>query len=618
MSSNIVNSLGADAQEAKRKAYGKFLLFIAGMGGLLYGIDVGIIAGALPHLEKSSGFNMAQLSMQVAAVLLGSVLSSLFAGALSDLLGRKKVLILSAILFILSIPVICLSNGTPYFFYTMIAGRLLQGISGGLIGVVVPLYLAECLGSANRGKGTGMFQFLLTIGLVIAALIGVFVGQYVDNQIASGISEAAQKDLRTMAWQLIFWICLLPGLVFLIGVFFVEESPRWLFKYKTKEAAAKALSRSNSPERVQELLEEMQTVADSETTKDGGKDGVKHHDSLFQKKYLVPFMLAVVILACNQATGINSVLAYSVKIFQQGGLEGVIANYGDTALKIVNCLMTIVAISLVDKRGRKFLLKMGSGIIVISLLIASLLFWRIESQRSNVDLSSLINQEKQSFELDLKNPAHLKLLGLDDMDGNKQLVLNWRRDFKAELGFYDKYLASTEESKSDVYKLAIDPKDLEDKNKKNVGKIIIDAPKFDESVKAKFEKYGTPKLEILKAQVGDKPNQLTGWLIAICFMVFIAAFASGPGVCVWLALSELMPSRIRSNGMSIALLINQLVSTSIAAAFLPVVSSAGYTTMFLIWAGCSVVYFITAAFFLPETKGKTLEEIEEMFAGKKS
>jgi hypothetical protein len=93
-------------------------------------------------------------------------------------------------------------------------------------------------------------------------------------------------------------------------------------------------------------------------------------------------------------------------------------------------------------------------------------------------------------------------------------------------------------------------------------------------------------------------------------------FAMGPGVCVWLALSELMPTRIRSNGMSAAMLFNKAVSTTIAAVFLPAVGKHGYSTMFFIFAGCTVIYFITAFFFLPETKGKTLEEIEEHFAGK--
>lgn len=113
------------------------------------------------------------------------------------------------------------------------------------------------------------------------------------------------------------------------------------------------------------------------------------------------------------------------------------------------------------------------------------------------------------------------------------------------------------------------------------------------------------------------PSEQNGWLTALCVYAFMASFAIGPGVCVWLALSELMPTRIRSNGMSCAMLINQVVSTVIAAVFLPTVGQYGYSTMFFIWAGCTVVYFLTAAFLLPETKGKTLEEIEEYFEGKK-
>ena len=122
-------------------------------------------------------------------------------------------------------------------------------------------------------------------------------------------------------------------------------------------------------------------------------------------------------------------------------------------------------------------------------------------------------------------------------------------------------------------------------------------------------------LQIDNALITPVPTSHNGWLVAISLFVFIAFYAIGPGVCVWLALSELMPTRIRSNGMSIALLLNQAVSTTIAAIFLPTVGKYGYSTMFFAFAACTVLYFITAAVFLPETKGKTLEEIEAHFEG---
>ena len=125
----------------------------------------------------------------------------------------------------------------------------------------------------------------------------------------------------------------------------------------------------------------------------------------------------------------------------------------------------------------------------------------------------------------------------------------------------------------------------------------------------------TAPLKIEKALVGSVPEARHGWLVAMGLYLFIAFYALGPGVVVWLALSELMPTRIRSNGMSIALVLNQMVSTTIAAIFLPFVSKHGYSSMFFLFAGCTVVYLAAAAFFLPETKGKTLEEIEAHFEG---
>jgi MFS family permease len=131
-----------------------------------------------------------------------------------------------------------------------------------------------------------------------------------------------------------------------------------------------------------------------------------------------------------------------------------------------------------------------------------------------------------------------------------------------------------------------------------------------------LEAARTAPLRIENALITPVPATANGWWTAWLIFCFMAFFAIGPGVCVWLALSELMPTRIRSNGMSIALVLNQAVSTAIAATFLPTVGRHGYSTMFFAFAGCTVVYFVTAAFFLPETKGRTLEEIEAHFEGR--
>src|SRR5579863_4197534 len=197
---------------ADRSAYNRFLLLVAGLGGLLYGVDVGIIAGALPYLEATSGFNPGQLSFVVAAVLLGSVLSTLFAGLLADWMGRKPLMIVTAVMFCISVPMIALSHG----FNELVGGRLLQGMSGGLIGVVVPLYLAECLSAKDRGKGTGMFQWLLTIGFIVSALITLYFSHGLAEIVKHG-TPAQIFAFKDQAWRGTFWLSLPAGILFAIG-----------------------------------------------------------------------------------------------------------------------------------------------------------------------------------------------------------------------------------------------------------------------------------------------------------------------------------------------------------------------------------------------------------------
>src|SRR6202453_2898328 len=250
------NPAALPTDSSSKSRYSRFLLLVAGLGGLLYGIDVGIIAGALPYLEATSHLTAAQLSSIVAAVLLGTVFSTLFAGLLADWMGRKPLMVLSGVTFVLSIPVIALSQGYgPLFF-----GRLLQGMSGGLIGVVVPLYLAECLSTSSRGKGTGIFQWLLTLGLVTAALVGIYYS-YRVQAVALTSDAATLFAFKDQAWRRIFWVSLPPGVLFVIGSLMVSESPRWLFRRGKKELAYAALLRSRSAEQAGLELREMEETA---------------------------------------------------------------------------------------------------------------------------------------------------------------------------------------------------------------------------------------------------------------------------------------------------------------------------------------------------------------------
>ncbi|HEY5227507.1 MAG TPA: MFS transporter [Opitutaceae bacterium] len=580
--------------------YNRFLLLVAGLGGLLYGVDVGIISGALPYLQATSHLNAGQLSFIVAAVLLGSVISTLFAGVLADWMGRKWLMAASGILFVASIPVIALSQGYSFLVF----GRLLQGVSAGLIGVVVPLYLAECLGASSRGKGTGIFQWLLTLGIVAAAFIGIYFSIRVAA--VEKLGDAAKLfAFKDTAWRSIFWVSLPPGILFVLGSFMVAESPRWLHRKGRKDEARAALLRSRSEAEADIEMGEMNRMAEAETAKSTSTGGAK--ESLLRRKYVIPFLLACVILACNQATGINSIIGYNTNILLQAGLSDVQAHWGYVILTSVNFLLTIVGVMLVDRRGRKFLLSVGSAGIIASLVAVGLTFRSTEKLR--VDCRDAVQASvgaDQTLRLSFSEAEAARLLGTA---GEAGAQISGRPSTLIVIYSYGDFRAATNVSRSDDLSAA--PISIDRDGCVPANKVIA----FFSNPFSNLDAARAAPLKIENALITPVPSERRGWLTAFFTFVFIAFFAAGPGVCVWLALSELMPTRIRSNGMSIALLVNQAVSTSIAATFLPAVGRYGYSTVFFAFAACTVVYFVTAAFFLPETKGKTLEEIEEHFEG---
>ncbi len=584
----------SSSSDRTRQRYNLFLLLVAGLGGLLYGIDVGIIGGALPYLEATSKLDPSQLSIIVAAVLLGSVFSTLFAGMLADWMGRKPLMILSGLSFILSIPVIALAHGyAPLFF-----GRLLQGMSGGLIGIVVPLYLAECLSASTRGKGTGVFQWLLTFGIVAAALIGIYFSYRVDAVARLG-DPSALFAFKDHAWRSIFWVSLPPGALFVIGAFMVTESPRWLYRRNPEKARA-ALLRSRSPEQATIELHEMETAS-----KPAVATGQKVRDSLLRRKYVIPFLLACVILASNTATGINSVIGFNTNILLQSGLSDLQAHWGYVLFTAFNFCFTAIGMMLVDRKGRKFLFVLGTSGIILSMVTVGTLFKRTE--RQNVDcrsqIQSLVTPDQQlTFQFNQAEAQRL-LAASGATSGDIQ---SGRASF-AIIFSYGDFTGTTSYVRSD------DPATPPLKITRDAAVPVNKVQALFNNPFADYEASKSAPLKIDKAILGPVPSENHGWLVATFIYLFVAFYATGPGVCVWLALSELMPTRIRSNGMSIALVINQLVAATLQAIFLPFVSKHNYSSMFYLFAGFTVVYFLTTAFLFPETKGKTLEEIEAFF-----
>ena len=389
------------------------------------------------------------------------------------------------------------------------------------------------------------------------------------------------------------------------GSLLVSESPRWLFRRGNSEGALAALLRSRTPRQAATELREMEETAHVISSQRTA--GEKVRESLLRRKYVIPFLLACLILSCNTATGVNSMIGYNTGILLQSGLSDLQAHWGYVAFTFVNFLMTMVGMSLVDRKGRRFLMIMGTSGIIVSMLSVGAMFLRTE--KASVDCRSVLQAAvgaDQALTVHFDKAEAERLLAAVSHAGGD--IRADRASF-AIIYSYGDFTASTSYVRSDdtgAAPLTITRASCVPTNK-------VDA--FFKNPVGNLDAAQTAPLVIKKAPIGAVPNPGHGWLVAMGLYVFMAFYASGPGVCVWLALSELMPTRIRSNGMSVALVLNQLVSTTLAAIFLPFVSKYGYSSMFFMFAGFTVIYFLTVTFLLPETKGKTLEEIEAHFAG---
>ena len=616
-----------------------FLTTICALGGLLYGIDIGIIDPALPYLHRATSLGEGQLSLIVAAVMAGSILGSVVAGMLADLFGRRPMLVVSALLFVGSVAVIYLSQS----FAALLLGRLLQGLSGGVIAVVVPLYLAECLPASQRGRGLALFQFALTAGIVLSAFIGNhYLGAAELAIQAAGSDVAAATSAADRAWRGMFLAVLLPGALFLLGCLFVGESPRWLMLRGRQAEAASVLARLRPAEECARELAGIEATLREEQARPrrGRIDALA--EMLTERRYVLPFVLACVILGCNQATGINSILQFMSTILQHAGLDPVSAAGYGTAIKVLNMVITVFAIMLVERKGRVFLLKIGTAGIMVSLCLLALLFHRFESQRIDVRDEVAAQVAGNALALYLPDAAFARTaagpvqLTILYQYGDKQQVAEAYTptlDAQAALAREQALLRTLPDSQRAQLARAREAwrggeAALPDAVRQTIAglapeaRAILDAARRVHlsqriAIEAPIGAHAVP-LEIVRATVGPTPDKNNGLLAALCIAGFIAAFSIGPGVCVWLALSELMPTRIRSVGMGVALLINQGTGTLIAGAFLPIVGNFGFHMMLLFWAACTAVYFVTATFFLPETKGKSLEEIERLFARPKA
>jgi SP family galactose:H+ symporter-like MFS transporter len=427
---------------------------LSALGGMLFGYDTGVISGAILFIRQDFALSEFTVGLVVSAVLIGAVIGAAIGGDVADHFGRRKVIIAAAVIFALG----AVGTATVPDVTLLILGRIAVGVAIGIASEVTPLYISEMSPPGMRGSLVSLNQLAITIGIVVSYLVDFSLSAF-------------------QGWRYMLGLAAIPAIILGVGMLPLPDTPRWLINHNDADNARKVLKRIRGKDNVEDEANEIQNSLKKQR---GGRA------ELFNPLVKPALIIGVSLAIFQQVTGINTVIYYAPTIFQFAGITSASsAILATVAVGVVNVIVTIVAILLLDRVGRRPLLLIGLAGMSFSLTLLGAVFF----------------------------------------------------------------------------------------------------------------------LPSLLSSLGD--------LAVVGLMLYVASFAIGLGPVFWLLISEIYPLRVRGLAMSIASEANWGSNLIIALTFLTLVQVLGRSGTFWLYAAVGVGAWVFAFLLIPETKGKTLEEIEE-------
>lgn len=325
--------------------------YVAAVGGLLFGYDTAVVAGAIGFIQTKYSLSPAMMGWVASCALIGCVIGAMFAGGLSDKIGRKKVLMISAFAFAISSLGILLPLSLNYFIFF----RLIGGIGIGIASMLSPLYISEIAPANIRGRLISIYQMGIVLGILLI--------YFVNAGIANLHTEAWNVD---SGWRWMFGSGIIPSILFIYLLLRVPESPRWLAQQNRLLEAEAILARVNGPEKAKEELKAIRDVMHVESGNFG---------QLLKPGLRFVLLIGIILAILSQVTGINAIMYYAPEIFKSGGDGSSSALMQTVLVGVINVLFTVVAIKYVDKWGRKTLLLIGSAGMTICLGLVGAAFY---------------------------------------------------------------------------------------------------------------------------------------------------------------------------------------------------------------------------------------------------
>ena len=339
-----------------------FLSVVAALGGFLFGYDTAVISGTIAQVTQLFQLDTLQQGWYVGCALVGSIVGVLFAGILSDKLGRKLTMVISAVLFSTS----ALGCALSADFTQLVIYRIIGGVGIGVVSIVSPLYISELAVAQYRGRLVSLYQLAVTVGFLGAYLVNYQLLAWAESGTQLSV-DWLNKVFITEVWRGMLGMETLPAILFFIIIFFIPESPRWLIVRGKELKAVDILEKIyNSITEAKSQLKETKSVLTSET---------KSEWSLLMKPGIFKaVIIGVCIAILGQFMGVNAVLYYGPSIFENAGLSGGDSLFYQVLVGLVNTLTTVLALAIIDKVGRKKLVYYGVSGMVVSLILIGLYF----------------------------------------------------------------------------------------------------------------------------------------------------------------------------------------------------------------------------------------------------
>jgi len=504
-----------------------FITIVVSLGGFIFGFDAAVISGVVGYVSQAYGLDVWQQGLVVSAPSLAAILASLTVVPLSDVTGRRRMLIIVATLYLISAVASAFAPG----FMTLVIARAIGGLAFGSL-MVTPIYIAEIAPARLRGVMVSVNQMNIVVGLSAA---------YFGNYLLVALSARSEPwivalGIKTWPWRWMLGLEILPAAGWLGLLFFMPESPRWLIVRGRLDEARRVLRRMVAPEEV-----EPQVASVLQSLRETTAAGRSKFKDLISPQLRFALFIGVIVAVAQQITGINAVFFFATSIFEKCGIGRDAAFVQAVWVGLINVVFTVVAMLLIDRLGRRPLLIGGLAGVVVSMAVAGWGFHRATYVLNEPVLGTLAGK----FDVAKLQPL-------------KDHVFNDDVTFKREAA------------------------------------ALLDADSFKRH----------------EGELVDAAIRINPFVVLAGILGFVASFAVSLGPVMWVVLSEIFPNHIRGLAMAAIGFLNAGVSFLVQFLFPWEIATLGNAGTFFLYGAFGVIGLVLVIRFLPETKGRTLEELE--------